>query len=46
MADKKTKAYNIRFTEKEYQFIKQQAELNHCSISQYIRIVLLKWAVL
>lgn len=44
--NKKTKAYNIRFTEKEYQYIKQQSELNHCSISQYIRIILLKGAIL
>ena len=46
MKENKKIVFSIRFTEKEYQYLKEQAELNHCSLSQYIRTQVLKGVVL
>lgn len=38
----RTKTLSIRFTEKEYEYIREQAYKTHCSMGQYIRFMIFK----
>lgn len=42
MTEIKDKVFSLRLSKTEYEYIKAQAELNHCSIGQYIRMMVLK----
>lgn len=42
MCEVKEKVFSLRLSKKEYEYIKKQAEKNHCSIGQYIRMTVLK----
>lgn len=42
----KSKVFSLRMSQKEYDYIKAEAEKNHCTIGQYIRMIVLKGVVL
>ena len=46
MNDIKNKVFSLGLSAREYQYIKEQAEQNHCTIGQYIRMTVLKGVVL
>lgn len=40
--ENKDKVFSLRLSKKEYEYIQEQAKLNHLSVGQYIRMTVLK----